>query len=108
MRIKDFTLNTQSNEYELNLEISNIHCENNSIGWYEYGSAKEFDYQKSYVGEFKISEIVVDGIKVVGTTFEVFENILMEDETLIQRIEKELKEEAEDSKVERKLAARGD
>ena len=108
MKIKNFTLNTGTNEYELNLEISDIHCENDSIGYYEYGSAKEFDYQKSYVGEFKIDEIIVDGVKIVGATFEVFENILMEDEALIKRIEKELKEEAEEAKVERKLASRGD
>lgn len=105
MKIKNFTLNTS---YEIELEISNIHCENGSIGYYEYGSAKEFDYQKSYVGEFKIDEIIVDGIKVEGATFEVFEKILMEDESLVNRIEKELKEEAEEAKVERALAAKGD
>jgi hypothetical protein len=108
MKIKNYTLDTGANEYELELEISDIHCENDSIGWYEYGSAKEYDHQKSYVGEFKINEIIVDGMKVEGVTFEVFENILMEDETLIKRIEKELKEEAESDKIERKLSTRED
>ena len=108
MKIKNFTLNTGANEYELDLEISDIHWDNDSIGYYEYGSAKEFDHQKSYVGEFKIDEIIVDGTKVEGVTFEVFENILMEDESLIARIEKQAKEEAESDEVERKLSARGE
>jgi hypothetical protein len=106
MKIKQHPIKTGEEEYLIDIEIGHINWENDSIGWYEYGSAKEFDHQKSYAGEFEIKEIIVDGIKVEGLTFDVFHNILMEDETLVKRIEKQAKEEAEEDKVERKLNER--
>ena len=108
MKIKNFTLDTGSNEYEIDLEIGNINWENDSIGYYEYGSAKEFDHQKSYVGEFEIEEIVVDGVKVVGATFDLFYDLLIDNDKLVKKIEEQAKEEAESDKVEQALANKGD
>jgi len=108
MKIKNFVLNTGANEYEIDIEIGNINWENDSIGWYEYGSAKEFDYQESHVGEFEIEEVIINGTKVIGLTFDMFHDLLVNNKELVKKIEETAKEEAESDKVERLLAARED
>ena len=104
MKIKQFQITLT-----VDLEIGDIHWENNSIGCYEYGSAKEFDKQQDYIESFEIDEIIIDHSKIEQKpVFDFISNLLMEDEELIERVGKLANEEAEEAKVERALAAKGD
>ena len=99
MEIKQFPITIY-----VDLEINNIQYGNDSIGYYEYGSAKEIDKQDDYIEGFDIDEIIIDKTKVdQKLIFDFLENILIEDENLVKQIEILAKEEAEETKVERAL-----
>ena len=102
MKIKDHIIKTEKNEFCVDLEISNIEWGNDSIGSYEYGSAKEFDKQESYIEDFDIDEIKIEDIVIEQKSLHEFlSDLLMDDRTLFIKIERLAKEEAESNKVER-------
>ena len=88
----------------IDLEISNIQWENDSIGAYEYWGSKEYDRQSSYVSYFEIDEIVIENVKITQQTLIDFLTIfIMDNQELYTRIEKEL---IEDAAIEKGLRRR--
>lgn len=57
MLITNYPIRSEKNEIIVDVEISNIHWENDSIGWYEYWGHKEYDKQPWYVDDFTIDNI---------------------------------------------------
>jgi hypothetical protein len=107
MKIKNHTLKTEKNEVCVDLEISNIQYGNDSIGYYEYGSAREIDNQPDYIESFDIDEIKIEDLEITQKSlFEFLSDLLMDDDELYKKIEKLAKEEAESDKVERQLERR--
>jgi hypothetical protein len=104
MKIKNYTIKTETSEFCVDLEISNIQCGNDSIGYYEFGSSKEFDKQEDYIESFDIDEIKINNIEITQKSlFEFLSDILMDDENLYKKINELTKQEAQADEVERKL-----
>lgn len=101
MRIENFTLDTEeTGECIIDMEVYDIIWDNDSIGWYEYGSIVEFDRQEPYISDFEIEDIIVDGVKVDGATYDKFYNLLICNDELIKKIEEMWEEEVEANRID--------
>lgn len=107
MIIKNYELELKNRVLSLELEISNIQWDNNSIGWYEYWGAKEYDHQPDYVSEFNIDEIYIENKKVTSKiVFKILCDILYEKEGLKEEIERRAKGDIKADKYERQMEAK--
>jgi hypothetical protein len=82
--------------YWVDLDISNIHWNNNGIGYYEYWGMIGFDRGKDYVEEFEIDKISIDNIPVTDSVlYNAIYEILIKDPELYLKIEEKIKQEKE-------------
>jgi len=106
MWIKQHLIKTKKNQIYVDLEINNIQWANDSIGWYEYGSAREYDDRPDYIESFDIDEIYINGKKVEHKLiFSFLLDILINDDELFNRLENIIKEEAVEMRVEEMINA---
>jgi hypothetical protein len=107
--IKDYSILSKDKSHELivDIEIEDIKWDNDSIGWYEYCGHVEYDYRQDYVSEFIIDAIYCND-KIIHSKkiFKFLTDILYEDESLLERIEKLLKEDGDSDKLERLIECR--
>jgi hypothetical protein len=105
MLIQNYPIKNKNRDLEVDIEISNIQWENNSIGWYEYGSQRCYDHQPDYVDGFDIDEIYLNGKKIHHKKLhELLCKLLENDDSLREKIEAIAKSDAEDSKLDRLIA----
>ena len=114
----DYKINIGQTELEIAVQVSNIHWENDGIGWYEYCGSKEFDKGTDYIEEFEIDEIWIDththtGLERINPKicrtckilYEFIKSILEDDIEFRKKLEKEYKEFQQECNADKKFDA---
>lgn len=100
MLIQNYLIKNKNRDLEVDIEITDIRWGNDSIGWYEYGGRKCYDYQPDYIEDFTIGKIYYKN-KLIHhkKLYELLCKLLEDDESLRERVETIAKSDAEDSKL---------
>jgi hypothetical protein len=78
----------------LDIDVSDIHWNNNGIGRYEYWGFIGFDKGEDYIEEFTINKISIDGVPVTDSKlYNTLYDMLIKDGELYNKIEVEDKYE---------------
>jgi len=108
MVVKKFLIvSKKGNEILIDVEINDIEWWNDSIGSYEYGSQRKYDYQSDYIEDFEIGNIYIylsnNKRKRIyhRKLLNCLSNYLHENDSFKETIEELAKMKIEDDKVDR-------
>lgn len=83
-------LTIKGKEFLIEFDYYDVKIENDGIGEYEFWGQKCIDKGQSYVDDFKVSSIEIEGRKPSERLFNLIETMIKDDEEIYERIENDV------------------